>query len=95
VQASARRLVIVRPGVPRKITETAKMSLGVNLKPRWPDLLRRLYLSERISSAPSAGPKRGQQQKSFRTPVDFVGLEIASSRRKNWRADAHLGRAFR
>ena len=28
------------------------------------------------------------------TSVDFVGLEIASSRLKKWRADAHLYREF-
>ena len=37
----------------------------------------------------------GLKSTTLATSVDFIGLEIASSRRKKWRTDTHSGRAFR
>ena len=46
----------------------------------------------------SAAAQRDVQQlksTTWATSVDFIGLEIAASRRKEWRTDTHSGRAFR
>jgi hypothetical protein len=37
----------------------------------------------------------GHKSTTLAGSVDFIGLEIASSRRKEWRTDTHSGRAFR
>src|SRR4051794_13327193 len=53
---------------------------------------------QQLSSPPACGGRgavRLERALLRITSVDFVGLEIASSCRKKWRVDAHLGRAFR